>query len=305
MRLFRALLDRAPFEDAFIYGTRLYCWTFDKKLRLYNTSDIESALVAADLDQGAATSYTLFHSRGIGASSATIGHWRAAWSREAPEAEPLLLDAEAVPYKTLKVDADSLDLLDMMIFYGRLYMATADALLAVTPFDPDEPPDRLRMHVRVDAPCYAVSGGLGAVAASCADRGLYLLLDDKGWSGDRRTAQKAASQSFRSEIGFGSVVNHRFRGEVEFLAGHTQETKDGRVLTSVRPAKIPKPNTDNAAARETAASADLALWDQSRLVTFGQGRLASVSVIREGESRSLNRTRSLGSYDTSDQYWAP
>ncbi len=40
-------------EDAFIYRTVLYCWTYRKTLRIYQVADLESALALQDRSQEA------------------------------------------------------------------------------------------------------------------------------------------------------------------------------------------------------------------------------------------------------------
>jgi hypothetical protein len=292
MRLFQIWLESPALEDAFIYGTQLYCWTFDKKLRIYDVSSIERMLHAHHPEHGAAISYALFHSRGVGATPAMVDAWERAWTAPEKSDDRVTLDAERVPYASIAVDRAVVDVLDMMVFYNRLYLGTGAGLFTVEAFDRQEPPTRLRITPRIKQTCYAVSGGLGAVAASCGDKGLYLLLDI---TAEARRSPKAASQSLRSEIGYGTVANHRSRDDVELLAGETVDTDRGRVLTGVR-----RPRAGASASRQVAqdlgGGIDLTLWDQSRLVVFRAGAVSSVGVARSGDVRALGRTRELATY---------
>jgi hypothetical protein len=292
VRLFQARIDSAPLEDAFIYGTQLYCWTFDKKLRIYDVAHIERALQDAQTVDGAATSYALFHSRGMGATPAMISAWERIWTRGDNVNVPVTIDGEQLPHKSVAVDAAVVDVLDMLVFYNRLYLGTGAALFAVEAFDPAQPPSRLRMDACVKQTCYGVSAGLGAVAASCAEKGLYLVLEVNA---EQQRPRKAASQSLRAEIGYATVVNHRSRDVVEFLAGQTADTKHGRVLTEVRRARVAD-STRDVIGQDLGHGVDLALWDQSRLVVFRKGTVSSVGVARTGDVRALGRSRDLGTY---------
>jgi hypothetical protein len=297
VRIYQALLERIPVEDAFIYGTRLYCWTFERKIRIYEIADVERALEVADPDCGPATNYALFHSRGLGASAAMVTAWHSAALRRQHGETFVSINGEDLPYKTLDVDARGVDVLDMLIFYNRLYLGTDAGLLAAEPFDPGDPPRRLRMQPRVKKTCYAVSGGLGSVAASCGEKGLYLLFDTNAWLGKGGSPRKAAAHSLRAEIGAASVVNHRARGEVEFLAGHTRDTARGRVLIDVRHAMVSDEGRPAASLTALNSGVEVALWDQSRLVTFHNGHMSSIGIARREDQRTLTRARELGTYD--------
>lgn len=136
-------------------------------------------------------------------------------AHQAPD-DPVVVDAEAVPYLQIEVRFEANALLDLLVFYDRLYLASDGGLLSIDPFDPEDPSRLLRPNQRVADPCYSAAGGLGAVAASCGPEGLRILLDDQRWAGTGRAARKVASESIRAEVGAGTVVNHRSRSDFEF-----------------------------------------------------------------------------------------
>ncbi len=300
MRLFSMLLSGGPIEDAFIYRTSLYCWTYDRQLRIYRVADLEEgARRATDGRQAAELTYALFHSRGLGATPDQVNAWQEGEAHDAPD-DPVVVDAEAVPYLQLGVRFEANALLDLLIFYDRLYLASDNGLMSIDPFDPEDSSRFLLPEQRLADPCYSAAGGLGAVAASCGPKGLRILLDDQRWAGTGRSPRKAASESIRAEVGAGSVVNHRSRSEFEFLAGATEDSTSGRRLTAVKRANVHRSDV----AREVLAlddGPDFTLWDRGRLLVFQAGRILSLSVIADEADRRLNNVRELGRYDASSR----
>jgi len=298
MRYLSLLLTGGPIEDAFIYRTSLYCWTFDRRLRIYQVADLErSVRQAAEQRQADELTYALFHSRGLGASPAQVAAWKESGPGERQN-EPLVIDAEAVPYVEIDVRFEANALLDLLIFYDRLYLASDNGLLSIDPFDPSDSGRPLLPEQRIADPCFSAGGGLGAVTASCGPKGLRILLDDHRWAGAKRAPRKAASESIRAEVGAGTVVNHRSRADFEFLAGTTAETPGGRLLTSVKRAKLHRSERASEVLSPVGGP-DFTLWDRARLLAFDGGRILSLSVIANEDDRRINNVRELGRYDSS------
>lgn len=290
MQIFSVQLDGGSIEDAFIYRTTLYCWTLDQRLRIYAVADIESALEGQAHEEGRAAAYSLFHSRGIGASA---GQRQAAIAFAKHRGVHISLDATNLPYLEVTVGADTGSVLDMLIYYDRLYLATDGGFFAVdVDLSSGEKP-RVAAHRSIRDTCYAVAGGLGAVAASCGVAGLRLLYDS--YHIVEPKARKVADLSLRAEIGFGSVVNHMSRSEFEFFAASTQASPSGRgrVLTDVRRVRTQRSDTLPDYILSDEGGIQLTMWDQSRMLVFEDGLVRSVSVIATDNERRFNRGRTL------------
>lgn len=300
MQLFSLLLSGAPIEDVFIYRTSMYCWTFENRLRIYTIGDVEAAVAAADPERSALVNYVLFHSRGLGASPDQLLAWYAQGTsdeRYAPDDPPLVVDIGALPCADMGVHLESDALLDMLIYYDRLYLATNGGLYSIAPFDASEPPvGSLNTDRKVADACYSASAGLGTIAASCGRNGLRLILDDFRWSASSRRARKASDESIRAEIGSGSVVNHRSHFDYEFLAATVEETQKGPVLIGTRKTKMSQSHQIDHQLSDEGQNIEFTLWDQSRLVVFERGVALSVSVMASGGQRQLNRIRQVGAY---------
>lgn len=292
MTLVAVTLGSTAIEDAFVYRTSLYCWTFDGDLRVYSVADIERAIVR-ESDAGSLLTYALFHSRGIGARADQIDAWHLRSSAE--DGNRVTIDAERVPYVETRVGVDADVLLDFLIFYDRLYFATDGGLFSVEPFDPFSPPPVIGAELRLRDPCYAAEGGLGAVAASCGPKGLRLLLGEATGAASR--TKRAAAVSVRAELGYGTVVNHRTRTDYEFLAGEVSDQAHGHVMTDVHRAKMARSENVRAAIGVDGIDAEFTLWDRSRLVMFSRGEVLSVSVVVADRERRLNSVRVIGRYE--------
>jgi hypothetical protein len=295
VRLFAIRLSSSSVEDAFVYRTSLYCWTFEGRLRVYAIADIERAIHETN-DAGPLLTYALFHSRGIGARDAQVAAWQNSSSPRFQDPGRVDLDAEAIPYVEYRIGLEADSLLDLLIFYDRMYFATDGGLFSLDPFDPASAPPLLRTDTRFTDPCYAAEGGLGAVAASCGPKGLRLLLGEVGGSAGLVKPRRAAPVSVRAEVGYGTVVNHRTRSDFEFLAGELSGGDDGHVLTKVHRADVDRSAKVQAAVGPDDQAVEFTLWDRSRLVMFQGGKVLSVSVVVDETNRRLNSVRELGNY---------
>jgi hypothetical protein len=298
VRTFCLLLEGSHIEDAFVYRSSLYCWTFDNRLRIYAIKDIEEVARRADPERANSITYGLFHSGGILASQA---HWEdrygLIYSADDTYVSPLMISAESIPHQEPEIRLDAGALLDLLLFYDRLYLGTDGGLFSVDPFDPMEPPRELEVRSRLRDPCYATSGGLGSVAASLGPNGLRIFIDDVHSSSGTGYSRKAALLSVRADVGYGTVVNYRSPGEFDFLAGEVEETPRGKFLTGVQPAETTYSQETAVALREGSdRHVDYAIWHQGRMVTFGGGVIESLSVVISDGSRTVNKRRLLGNY---------
>lgn len=306
MRLFTLLIADAPIEDAFVYRTSLYCWTYDNRLRVYSIADLEYAARVSRPQASALTNYVLFHSKGLGASRDQLDAWYS-WresndlinddaDEDSIDDPPIVIDGEGLPYVEASVQMESDALLDLLIYYDRLYMATNGGLYAIEPFDPALTTDHLYTERRVADACYSASAGLGTVAASCGRKGLRLVLDDFQWASHGRLTRKASDESVRAEIGYGSVVNHRSRSDYEFLATTIESTPKGHVLVDTRRADIVRSQGIEERFGQGNENIEFTFWDRSRLVMFTDGAVVSTSVVASDSHRRLNKSRELGAY---------
>lgn len=279
----------ADLEDAFVYRSSIYAWTFDQTLRIYAISDLEAVISRADPALGPAVTYWLFHSRGFGSTE---------MQRDLVHREQLVgdysleLDLSAVPFREVNVSADAGSVMDMLIYYNTLYLASDGGLLAIDVSESIAIRESVPARRAVRAPCVSASGGLGAVAASCGRNGLHILFD--AYNPDANMARKVSDLSLRAEIGSATVVNHLSRSELEFLSGDTVERPRvrGKILSEVRDSTV-DPDSRRHIQGEGEYPPDFSLWDQARLVVFNQQGVKSVGVSRRNDLRGITRSRKL------------
>lgn len=281
-------------EDAFIYRTVLYCWTYRRTLRMYQVADLESALAATAGGDGLAAAYCLFHHRGIGSSGQQSAAYRAI--RSTP-GTTIPLDPESVPYLEVDIQAESGSILDMLIYYDRMFLAADGGLFQIDDLEGlTLGQSQVKARQRVRSTCYSASSGLGAVGASCGDKGLTVLMsvfDDDADGSEARA--KVADVSIASQIGYGTVVNHVSRPEVELLPCETRgDRKRGNVISYVKRQRSKQrfsvadsPDLPGYYSR----GSDLLFWDRGRLLSLGGGDISSISVVRHGDERRVNRLR--------------
>jgi hypothetical protein len=125
--------------------------------------------------------------------------------------------------------------LDMTIYYGRLYVATDSGLYHLDidwNDDSDlgrDPPER-----RFDWSCLSTLVGFGAVGTSCGEEGLFCAFDEFGWSLNRPKHQKKiADRSLRAQWLGHNLVNYAtsdaptfLRSSSERVASNLERTPD-------------------------------------------------------------------------------
>lgn len=279
----------ADLEDVFVYRSSVYAWTFEQQLRVYAVSDLEAAVSRADPARGPAASYWLFHSRGFGSTET---------QRDLVHQDELVgdyaleLDLSSVPYREVSVSAEAGSVMDMLIYYNTLYLASDGGLLTIDVSESDAMRVSVPARQAVRAPCISASGGLGAVAASCGRNGLHILFN--AYDPDAKRGRKVSDLSLRAEMGSATVVNHLSRSELEFLSGDTVERPRvrGKILSEVRESTV-DPDSRRRIQGDSEHPPDFSLWDQARLVVFDRQGVQSVGVSRSHDLRGITRSRHL------------
>lgn len=279
----------ADLEDVFVYRSSMYAWAFERRLRIYSIADLQAAVIRADPAKGAAVAYWLFHSRGFGSDELQRN---AVIEDEIIKPYSLEIDLSSVPYRSVAVSAEAGSVMDMLVYYNTLYLASDGGLLTVDVSANEAISDRVRPLQRIKVPCVSMSGGLGAVAASCGRNGLHILFDT--FEPDALKGRKVSDVSLRAELGSATVVNHLSRSEIQFFSGDTvsRTRARGRVLSDVRESTI-----DDVSRRRIQGASehpgDFTIWDQSRLVVFDRDGIRSVGVSRDRDKRGLTRSRQM------------
>jgi hypothetical protein len=345
MQTFALFLRTAEIEDAFIYRSTLYCWTFGHRLRAYPIPQIEKELVRSVGDEAQSPTYHMFHSGGFGAtleqrlmvsvirdsmdeptphglasvtpagSDETLRRIdrsnRRRRARKEPEStveltthsDTLELSAEDIPYIEFGVAMDATAVNDMMMYYDKLFLSADSGLFQLDIFDPDQrrPQNNpIRAGHRTNGPCFTAAAGLGAVAASCGDNGLYILFDVINDNEHELDAKRVSDLSVRSEIGWGAVVNHRSGEELEFLSGTISRTGKRPHLSAVETVAITGREglIANVASPQDYRS-NFTLWDRGRLATFLGGQALSLSVTKNADgTRAIRHANTIAHYNT-------
>ena len=227
---------RGPIEDAFIYRSTILCATYSKQLLRLDVTTVENALRRHYGPFGDACAYLMFHSRGLGADHPQVAAWHALRNEWAVEGykEHFELDLSELEHdeEVLNVDAD--DVLDMIAYFNRLYLATDGGLYSTNVYrhrgDAASDPKR-----RMPIPTISTSVSYGAVAASCGDQGLQVIFDDFGWLGSRSNGkvQKMSDYSLRVEYASGRLLNYRSQSDIELFRGDVTRS-NGKSRSSIQ-----------------------------------------------------------------------
>ncbi|MGA5464448.1 hypothetical protein [Mycobacterium sp. NPDC050041] len=188
--------------DAFAYRSELYCWTLNNELEIFSIAAVIEALNKQYGDIGGAAAYSLFCSRGIGASKRMVRAFREAPSISGP------LELSIKPDFKLRVIRDFSFCLDLRLYYDRLYLAT-DKGAFVTPAHKGFFADKKRLIPDVLNEYYAValSTGLRAVATSLGKLGLSIVLNEPNQDMGPKKIINLAGPSIRSSISASRIAN--------------------------------------------------------------------------------------------------
>ena len=297
------LVLHGPIEDAFIYRSMLLCWTYSRELLRLPIGTIESALSRDYGELGDACSYLMFHSNGKGADRSQIR----AWSQFRDELEmsngthSLHLDASSLEHdhELLKVEAD--DVLDMMAYFNRLYIAT-DGGLYSTHVDRSRSESESYPDHRMSIPTYGVTVSYGTVAASCGDDGLHVIYDDFGWAGvSNRQPERISDYSLHVEYASGRLFNYLTRSDIELFRGEITRHARGEsstgwsVLTSMASSRSEQQSLMSAFSHDS-SSYDMVASSSGSIMMFIAGeawsrtlRTHSDRLVVQGPLRPLGR----------------
>ncbi|MBF4563122.1 hypothetical protein ITJ43_13365 [Microbacterium sp. VKM Ac-2870] len=269
--------------DVFAYRSWLFALTFDGQVLAYTVGELAAQLSSRHGADGRIASYALFSSKGIGADEALKSEWR-----QYDHARSISLRLGPGSHLDLGFRAESLAVLDMHVYYNKIYVATDQgtwmALLQKSGRDEaviGEP------HRITNDATESLSAGMGAVAASLGRNGLAVFLD--AWVGGSGRQQRIERESLRSTLGWGRAINYPTDSSYQTLDVERRQHKGRPVLDTVKaPEGDPVELSDGS----------YALWESGRLLvgdaagtsSLGQDRESSRSkVIAERADRTVTR----------------
>lgn len=297
---------RGPIEDAFIYRSTILCATYSKQLLRFDVATVEKALQQQYGPFGDACAYLMFHSHGLGADRPQIAAWRALrneWAAYGHD-EHFDLDLSELEHheEVLNIDAD--DVLDMIAYFNRLYLATDGGLYSTNVFrhrdDAASSPER-----RMPIPTFATTVSYGAVAASCGDNGLQVIFDDFGWlsSHSNGKVQRVSDFSLRVEYASGRLLNYRSRSDIELFRGdvvrsdETRRSSVRRAMTSMSGASDEQSTLSKAFSLDRSA-ADLITTSPGSIMILANGQAWSRTLrTRKKQLDVQGPLQSLGRYE--------
>lgn len=198
-------------SDAFAYRGSLFCLGLDNTLRIFRIRSVVDALEGQHGERGLAAAYALFSSRGIG-STAAMRTAFASLDGEGLQVLPLSVD----PDLTLRLGVQAEFVIDMRIYYDRLYLATDKGAFATwASFDALADKSVLTLDRLHEACVYSLSTGLRAVGMSLGELGLFIRTNE---SNDPQVPSRdieITSQSVRSSISSSWVANFPSDDEYE------------------------------------------------------------------------------------------
>lgn len=273
MRHIEVVLRDNSVADVFAYRSQLFVLRFDGSLATYSVEAISTALFERHTDQGAAASYALFHSKGIGSSDSV----RAAWARLADSRiEPLEVDL--APTDSFSPALEGTAFRDFHAYYNQLFVGSDEGAW-VLPLDGagDVQAHALQPLVRGDVETLTV--GLGALAISLGEGGLSVVT--KVYTGAYGEPTTVEQVSMRSSLGWGMAVNYPSRKSYRFLSISTEEERGIKRLVSIADGE--------GAADVVVADADFVAWESGRALASGNGTTKTLGKNRSGYRRVLGQ----------------
>jgi hypothetical protein len=182
--------------------------------------------------RGDALAYFLFHSRGLGAlSRQTEAKRQLLESEYDPRGASIWLADDDIPYRSLDLELKGQSVLDLLMYYDHLFVASTEGLwstLLVT--DGRDARHRAGLRKRLEYPCTSASASMGAIAVSCGDEGLTVLLDEFSWIGSEHRSVKLSDVSFRVAYATTGLVNYWSRTGFQLLSGEVDERSKKRTF---------------------------------------------------------------------------
>lgn len=279
-------IDEPRAADIFAYRGWIFVLTYDCRLLAYSTSELTAELSRRHRARGAVAAYALFSSKGIGASQESKDAWNSF-----NHSSNISLRFDPPSPIDLGFQSDSLAVMDMHVYYDRIYVATDQGTWAVG-IQPDRPDQVIsdRRRLTTDA-TESLSVGMGAVAASLGPNGLAVFFE--AWQQDSSRESRVDSESLRSSLGWGRATNYPTDNSYELLEVDRKEHRGRIVLDEVRASKT---------APVELSEGTYALWDTGRLLVAdgtgvsSRGQVTSHSrQTRVAERRNSRRPLWIGS----------
>jgi hypothetical protein len=264
------VLIEGDYVDAYLYGGLLLVWDSKGRLVIVTTDSIAKAAArVAETSPGVARSAfvdnKLLDGDGVGSLGSVLDSPLARQNGDEPTSIPMkALDAH---YFDVASDAA---VLDLMATYGQLFISTDDSLLSVR-FDRSEV---TKPRARLNHRCLATTPRYGAVTASCADVGTWILFNEYN--------PQRSSAAHVDQIDPSTTVRHSWMGltllsygeqnQVSPFRAVVEKHEGHKVATSVERAMILTTTVDGRYTGGDVSEIDLAAADFDLLV----GRTAAV-----------------------------
>lgn len=299
----RRVLLRGPVEDAFVYRSTIYCWTFGGSVLRVPVPAVEHALARDFGDVGVSVSSLLFHSGGLGASTEQSELWwrDVAHSSDDSDFGAIEIDLSTVEHSEHRLGIEADDVLDMLAYADRLYLATDGGLFS-NDLTNEWVGESENATQRIVAPTYAAAASYGSVAVSCGEAGLQMLFDDFGWSGrsaDHR-AERVSDYSVRAEYASGRLLNFRNGSEIELFRGDIIEATaprsrgEARVIVGLEAAEQ---TGSSLLDRFDSMDVDFVTSWLGKLIVLADGRAMSRTLRRHHDRLAAQgETRTIGHY---------
>ena len=257
--------------DVFAYRSWLFALTFDGRVIAYAVAELADELSSRHGADGKIASYALFSSKGIGADETLKSEWK-----RYDHVRSISLTLGAVSHKDLGFRAESLAVLDLHVYYNKVYVAT-DRGTWMLPLEASGRNEAVigDPHRLTSDATESLNVGMGAVAASLGPNGLAVFLD--AWADASTRESRIERESLRSSLGWGRATNYPTDSSYETLDVDRREHKGRSVLEEVRaPKEEPIRLSDDS----------YALWESGRLIVGSRAGISSL-----GQARNSSRPK--------------
>lgn len=296
-------LQGLPIEDAFVYRTSLYAWTFEGNLIVISVGAVEEAIRRKLGDEKRIADgicFLLFHSNRIGAQRFQYQSVRTL--TDLGTDLTIEIDLSLVPHHTFRTVLEADSLMDVMIYFDRMHLSTDTGLYELDlPRSLGEWQKEIALECTLPIPCYCSSASLGALATSCGDEGLIVAFNN--YEPLRHVEPRralVAEQSQRSTYGSGGLFNFVGRTEYEYLTGNIlddtplDQAERRSILIDLEPAHVVDSTLDQELSR---ADIDYIMFSRRQLVFLSDGQIRAVSLDKDPLGRKSSRHPNvLGSY---------
>jgi hypothetical protein len=293
-----------PIQDIFVYRTSVLAWLFGGRIILFEVSAIEMAIkqaLSSDTDRAKAICFLLFHSGAKGVPKGESLFKGLLF--DLTEDLEITLDGSEIRYLEIATSLQSSDLLDILVYWDRTYLSTAQGLFQG--IWPDQETRVAEFDERISYACYSASASLGSIAASCGPSGLRILFDGFQEPQVNLSHSKTIDeQSDRSEFGIGGLFNYSSRGSVSYFKTLTVENPDKRknvpnkLIADIQESRILASEDSESPNRVfTEDELDYIYYSHQRLIALHEGEIfATVLRSYANEVRLAKRVNLIGNY---------